>query len=129
LTSILTPTEALEGALETLVKAELIKRDGRALNVHRVVQEAMNYYSLEDLQESFDTVLQTVDEDFQLGHRTGVRLPASGFDPRTLLGGDSTQMETHKWVNRKKLGTRIPMGQTRHISRSPRLPNHLGQPR
>jgi hypothetical protein len=64
LTSILAPTQALEDALGALSKAELIKRDGRVLNVHRVVQEAMNYENLQDLQEAFDATVRLMAEAF-----------------------------------------------------------------
>jgi hypothetical protein len=50
--------------LEGLSKAELIKRDGRIINVHRVVQEAMNYQNQEDLQDSFDAAVGLVAEAF-----------------------------------------------------------------
>lgn len=45
-------------------KAELITIDGRVISVHRVAQEAMNYHSLEDLQESFDAAVRIVAEAF-----------------------------------------------------------------
>ena len=64
LTNVLAPTQALEDALEALVKAGLIKREGRVIYIHRVVQEAMNYHSAEDLQESFDAAVQIVAEAF-----------------------------------------------------------------
>jgi len=66
LTNILAPTQDLEAALDGLTKAELIKRDGfgRVINVHRVVQEAMNYQNQEDLQESFDAAVGLVAEAF-----------------------------------------------------------------
>ena len=44
--------------------AELIQRDGRVITVHRVVQEAMNYHSFQDLQESFDAAVRLVAEAF-----------------------------------------------------------------
>jgi hypothetical protein len=62
LTNVLAPTQALEEALAALVKAELIQREGRAIFVHLVVQEAMNYY--QDLQESYDAAVRIVDEAF-----------------------------------------------------------------
>jgi hypothetical protein len=64
LTNVLAPTQALEDALAALVKAELIKREGRVIYIHRVVQEAMNYHSAEDLQKSFDAAVRIVAEAF-----------------------------------------------------------------
>jgi hypothetical protein len=64
LTNILAPTEDLEKALAGLLKADLIKRDGRVISVHHVVQEAVNYQNQEDLQKSFDTAVRLVAEAF-----------------------------------------------------------------
>jgi hypothetical protein len=61
---MLAPTQDLEAALDALSKAELITREGRVINVHRVVQEAMNYQNQEDLQESFDAAVAIVAEAF-----------------------------------------------------------------
>jgi hypothetical protein len=61
---MLAPTQDLEEALESLSKAELITREVRIINVHRVVQEAMNYQNQEDLQESFDAAVAVVAEAF-----------------------------------------------------------------
>jgi len=38
--------------------ANLIQWDHRVINVHRAVQEAMNYHSLEDLQASYESCIQ-----------------------------------------------------------------------
>ena len=50
--------------MDALSKAKLIKREGRTINVHRVVQEAMNYQNQEDLQESYDAAVGLVAEAF-----------------------------------------------------------------
>lgn len=50
----------LEAALIELLKYGLIRRDNRIISVHRVVQEAMNYHSIEDLQASFDAAVSIV---------------------------------------------------------------------
>jgi len=64
LSSIITPPPALRNAIEELLKKSLIKREGRILTVHRVVQEAMNYHSLQDLQASLDSAVALVYEAF-----------------------------------------------------------------
>jgi len=50
----------LEAALVELLKYRLIRRDERIISVHRVVQEAMNYHTIEDLQASFDAAVSIV---------------------------------------------------------------------
>lgn len=62
LSSILQPTPALQAALNELESTALIRRDHRVVSVHRVVQEAMNYHSQQDLQESFDCAVALVYE-------------------------------------------------------------------
>lgn len=62
LTSIVNITPALASALEELRTAKLIHWDHRTISVHRVVQEAMNYHSIEDLQASFDAAVRIVNE-------------------------------------------------------------------
>lgn len=64
LSSIVNAPSALLAALSELVKSSLIKQDGRILSVHRVVQEAMNFHSMHDLQTSFDSAVQLVYEAF-----------------------------------------------------------------
>ncbi|MCJ1400647.1 hypothetical protein MMC11_003855 [Xylographa trunciseda] len=64
LSSIITPPPALRNALKELFDSSLIKQEGRVLTIHRVVQEAMNYHSIEDLQASFDSAVQLVEEAF-----------------------------------------------------------------
>jgi hypothetical protein len=58
------PVPALQNALDELLSRRLMKRDGRTLTINREVQEAMNYYSSEDLQHSFDSAVQLVAEAF-----------------------------------------------------------------
>jgi hypothetical protein len=62
LTSIVNITPELSKALQELQKASLIRWDHDIIWVHRVVQEAMNYHSLEDLQESFNSAVCLVNE-------------------------------------------------------------------
>lgn len=64
LSTIVNQPPALENALKELVKANLINQDARILSVHRVVQEAMNFHSPDDLQASFDSAVQLVHEAF-----------------------------------------------------------------
>lgn len=64
LSSIITPPPALRLALEELLKFQLIRQEGRYLWVHRVVQEAMNYHSFGEFQESFDSAARLVNEAF-----------------------------------------------------------------
>ena len=60
--SIVNITPALSAALDELQKANLIRWDHRIISVHRVVQEAMNYHSQLDLQESFNSAVHIVNE-------------------------------------------------------------------
>ena len=55
---------SLNVALEELRNANLIGQDGQTLVVHRVIQEAVNYHDINDLQESFDAAAQLVYEAF-----------------------------------------------------------------
>jgi hypothetical protein len=64
LSSIVNPPPALGAAIEELARAQLIRQEGREVWVHRVVQEAMNYHSSEELQESFDSASRLVYEAF-----------------------------------------------------------------
>jgi hypothetical protein len=64
LSSIVKPSAALRAAIDELLNFQLIRQEGRELWVHRVVQEAMNYHSLEELQESFDSTSRLVYEAF-----------------------------------------------------------------
>jgi hypothetical protein len=51
---------SLEAALAELLGKGLIRIDNRIISVHRVIQEAMNYHSIEDLQASFDAAVSIV---------------------------------------------------------------------
>jgi hypothetical protein len=64
LSSIVTPPPALRAALEELLKFKLIRQEGRDIFVHRVVQEAMNYHTFDEFQESFDSAARLVNEAF-----------------------------------------------------------------
>lgn len=50
--------------MEDLVRRRLITREGRFFKIHRVVQEATNFHSLEDLQQSFNTACRLVFQQF-----------------------------------------------------------------
>jgi hypothetical protein len=60
LADVIDPSPKLLSAIEELLKKTLIKRDGRYLSVHRVVQEATTYGDLIDLQTSFDAAVRLV---------------------------------------------------------------------
>jgi hypothetical protein len=64
LSSVIAPSAAFAAAIEELLQFNLITRGGRELRAHRVVQEAMNYHSDEDLQSSFDSVSSLLYEAF-----------------------------------------------------------------
>ena len=55
---------SLEEAILELLEKGLIRKDQRNISVHRVVQEAMNYHSMEDLQASFDAAVRLVRYSF-----------------------------------------------------------------
>lgn len=57
-------SQALEEAINELLEKGLIRKDQRNISVHRVVQEAMNYHSMEDLQASFDAAVRIVRYSF-----------------------------------------------------------------
>jgi hypothetical protein len=58
------PPPALEKAIDELLAKELIKKDRNVLSIHRVVQEAVNYHDVEDLQKSFEIASRLVYEQF-----------------------------------------------------------------
>src|SRR5271155_5141703 len=62
--SVITPSPAFEKAIDELLAKELIRKDRHALSIHRVVQEAVNYHDVDDLQESFDIASRLVHEQF-----------------------------------------------------------------
>ncbi|KAN0114720.1 hypothetical protein V8E51_004264 [Hyaloscypha variabilis] len=64
LSSVITAPPLLRKAIDELVSFKLIKQEGRELWAHRVVQEAMNYHSAEDLQDCFDSAVALVYEAF-----------------------------------------------------------------
>ena len=64
LASVISAPPLLRAALDQLVAYKLIKKKGRELWAHRVVQEAMNYHSSKDLQDSFDAAAALVYEAF-----------------------------------------------------------------
>ena len=47
-----------------LLKANLIKRNGKTLRIRHEVQEAINHPNLEDLQDSYDAAVRLVAEAF-----------------------------------------------------------------
>jgi hypothetical protein len=73
LTKVLSPSEDLEKAVQELLAARLIRREGRVLSVHREVQEATNYHNQADFQEAFDAAVRVVAEAFPK-RRGGVSL-------------------------------------------------------
>lgn len=64
LSSVITAPPLLRAALDELVLFKLIKQEGRELWAHRVVQEAMNYHTADDLQFYFDAAVSLVYEAF-----------------------------------------------------------------
>jgi hypothetical protein len=64
LASVISAPPLLRAALDELVDFKLIKQEGRELWAHRVVQEAMNYHSSEELQDYFNAAVALVYEAF-----------------------------------------------------------------
>ncbi|KAH9205993.1 P-loop containing nucleoside triphosphate hydrolase protein, partial [Leptodontidium sp. 2 PMI_412] len=62
--SLITPSPAFDQAMDELLKRRLISRDGRYIKIHRVVQEATNYHSIEELQKAFATASKLVFQQF-----------------------------------------------------------------
>ena len=62
--NVVTPSPAFEKAIDELLAKELIRKDRHILSIHRVVQEAVNYHDVDDLQESFDIASRLVYEQF-----------------------------------------------------------------
>ncbi|KAH7416710.1 hypothetical protein BKA64DRAFT_701492 [Cadophora sp. MPI-SDFR-AT-0126] len=62
--SIITPSPQFDAAIEELRTRKLIKQDNQLMSIHRVVQEAVNFHSIEDLQQSFDAACRLVYEQF-----------------------------------------------------------------
>ena len=61
---VLTPSPEFERVIGELLEKELIKKDRITLSIHRVVQEAVNYHDVDDLQESFDIASRLVYQQF-----------------------------------------------------------------
>lgn len=49
---------SLDATILELLEKRFIRKDDKTISVHRVVQEAMDYHSIEDLQESFGAAVQ-----------------------------------------------------------------------
>jgi hypothetical protein len=64
--SVITPSPAFEKAIDELLAKELIRKDRHVLSIHRVVQEAVSYHDVDDLQESFDIASRLVYEQFPM---------------------------------------------------------------
>ncbi|KAK0125805.1 hypothetical protein ONS95_007437 [Cadophora gregata] len=62
--SLITTSPAFDDAIEDLLRKRLISREGRFFKIHRVVQEATNFHSFEDLQKSFNTASRLVFQQF-----------------------------------------------------------------
>jgi hypothetical protein len=62
--SIVTPSRELEEAIEELLSKQLIRKDRQNMSIHRVVQEAVSYQDVDDLQESFNIASRLVHEQF-----------------------------------------------------------------
>ena len=58
------PPPLLQEAIADLLNTALIKQEDRVIWVHRIVQEAMNYHSMQDLQDYFDSASALVFEAF-----------------------------------------------------------------
>ena len=58
------PSAELETVLEELLEARLVKRVGRILSVHRVVQEAFFHIFTEERQKAFDAACRLVHHAF-----------------------------------------------------------------
>ena len=66
--SIITPSPAFEKVVNELLERQLVKKKGRDLSIHHAVQEAVNYYDLRDLQQSFNIASRLVYEQFPKMH-------------------------------------------------------------
>jgi hypothetical protein len=64
LSNVIRAPARLQLAIDELLKFKLIKREGREISAHRVVQEAMNYHSLSELQQYFNSGAALVYEAF-----------------------------------------------------------------
>lgn len=64
LSSVINAPPLLRAPLNELISSKLIKQEGRELYAHRVVQEAMNWHTQEELQAYFDSAVALVYEAF-----------------------------------------------------------------
>jgi hypothetical protein len=64
LSNVIRPPRQLQDALDELLKSTLIKKDGRVIWAHRVVQEAMTYHGFGELQDYFNSATALVHEAF-----------------------------------------------------------------
>ena len=64
LPSVISEPPLLRDAIAELENLRLIKHEKRTLRVHRVVQEAMNYYSSHEMQLYFNSAAAVVFEAF-----------------------------------------------------------------
>ena len=62
--SVVKPSSEFGRVIDELLEKQLIKKDRHTLAIHRVVQEAVNYHDVDDLQESFDIASRLVYEQF-----------------------------------------------------------------
>lgn len=65
-TTALEMSPKMSEAIEELKKAQLIRQDGRTFVIHRVIQEAMNFTDMEDLQTLFAATVELLHEAFPL---------------------------------------------------------------
>lgn len=79
LASVATPSPEFEQAITQLLNRELIKQDSRVLSIHRVVQEAINFQGVDDVQKSFDLASRLINEQFPT-----LRLNQSSFGKWTI---------------------------------------------
>jgi hypothetical protein len=64
LSNVIRPPQQLQAAIDELLRFKLIKREGRIIWAHRVVQEAMNYHGFSELQDYFNSASALVYEAF-----------------------------------------------------------------
>lgn len=60
LADVINPSPEFQNVIQELVVRALIKQDGRNFAIHRVVQEATNFYDVIDLQVSFNAAASLV---------------------------------------------------------------------
>ena len=62
--TVINPSTALQEAIDELTGADIIRRVGRVMSVHREVQEAVNYRGADDLKDSIDAAINLVFDAF-----------------------------------------------------------------